>query len=104
MSIVLWELLVRVLKARYEQPFTEEFPHLSLDFQIPIQVAEKGLRPSIPSSCPSALSSIVQQCWQGVPESRPTAAAILDILLQQYEEITGQRYPEEGMFEKKFVH
>lgn len=41
----------------YERPFAE-FKNLQFDFQIIIQTAKKGLRPTIPESCPEVLKFI----------------------------------------------
>ncbi|KAH9561470.1 hypothetical protein CY35_05G023500 [Sphagnum magellanicum] len=31
----------------------------------------KGMRPQLPPDCPSHLSSLIQQCWDGDPDERP---------------------------------
>ena len=51
MGMVFWELVVRCIMGRYERPFAE-FKNLHFDFQIIIQTAKKGLRPTIPETCP----------------------------------------------------
>jgi len=40
LGVVFWELFTRLLKGKYEQPFSE-YPFIQIDFQIIIQVAKK---------------------------------------------------------------
>jgi len=77
MAIVLWEIVVRTVTGKYKPPYMEEFPHLTADFQIAIQVAEKGLRNSIPSQCPKDLAELIQKCWSHDPSVRPSTTELL---------------------------
>jgi hypothetical protein len=78
-GIVLWELVVRAIKREYERPY-QEYPNLKFDFQIIIQTAKKGLRPTIPPSCPEQFSSLIQECWAQSVDQRPSCKKILEVL------------------------
>merc|ERR1711937_66635 len=39
-----------------------------------------GLRPSIPSSCPSEIQDLMQKCWHQDPEARPPFSEIFSTL------------------------
>jgi serine/threonine protein kinase len=41
MGIIIWEIVVTMLKRKYELPYIEEHPELKMDFQIAVAVAEK---------------------------------------------------------------
>ncbi|KAJ7646736.1 kinase-like domain-containing protein, partial [Roridomyces roridus] len=59
------------------------FPDISFDGAVIIAVLE-GCRPSRPPSCSSesdGLWALLQDCWQGTPAQRPTAAQIVQRLL-----------------------
>jgi len=77
MAIVLWEIVVRCVTGKYKPPYLDEFPHLTADFQIAIQVAEKGLRNSIPTDCPKKLGDLIQKCWADDPSERPSTSELL---------------------------
>ncbi|RZC67772.1 hypothetical protein C5167_011464 [Papaver somniferum] len=55
------------------------YPHLSF-VEISSAVVQQHLRPEIPSCCPSALSSIMQKCWDGSPENRPDMDEVVRLL------------------------
>jgi hypothetical protein len=59
----------------YEYPY-KEYPDIKMDFQVAIRVAEKGLRPSIPPSCPPVFAKLIQSCVDAVAEKRPSAAQV----------------------------
>eukprot|EP01113_Clastostelium_recurvatum_P011680 TRINITY_DN1597_c0_g1_i1.p1 TRINITY_DN1597_c0_g1~~TRINITY_DN1597_c0_g1_i1.p1 ORF type:complete len:688 (-),score=192.59 TRINITY_DN1597_c0_g1_i1:164-2140(-) len=75
-GMILWELLVRTMTGRYERPFAE-FKNLHFDFQIIIQTAKKGLRPTIPSSTPVALSDLIKECFDHNTATRPACPEII---------------------------
>lgn len=58
LGIILWELVTRLINGRYERPYAE-YPYIHFDFQIVIQAAKKGTRPSIPRSCPREYSALI---------------------------------------------
>jgi len=74
-AVILWELAVRCIKREYQRPY-QEYPNLHFDFQIIIQTAKKGLRPTIPP-CPEPFASLIRQCWDHDPEKRPSCGEIL---------------------------
>jgi len=78
-GMVMWELMVRCITGRYERPFAE-FKNLQFDFQIIIQTAKKGLRPTIPATCPEGFTNLIKECFEHSPEKRPSCAEILQRL------------------------
>lgn len=81
MGIVLWELITRCMRGRYERPFAE-FKHIQYDFQIIIQSAKENLRPTIPPNCPEVLINLIKMCWDPNPDLRPSSAQVLEVLTE----------------------
>eukprot|EP01111_Echinosteliopsis_oligospora_P005792 TRINITY_DN1946_c0_g1_i1.p1 TRINITY_DN1946_c0_g1~~TRINITY_DN1946_c0_g1_i1.p1 ORF type:complete len:635 (+),score=133.12 TRINITY_DN1946_c0_g1_i1:356-2260(+) len=79
-GMVLWELVTRCITGRYERPFAE-FKNLQFDFQIIIQTAKKGLRPTIPPTCPEGFVSLIKECFDHSPDKRPSCTEIYEKLL-----------------------
>jgi len=79
-GMVLWELVTRCITGRYERPFAE-FKNLHFDFQIIIQTAKKGLRPTIPATCPAGFVKLITDSFDHSTEKRPSCAEILERLL-----------------------
>lgn len=75
MGIVIWEILNRTMKGKYEQPYAEF--NLVYDFQIIVQ-ASQGLRPSPPPDTPTILLDLIKSCTDGDATKRPTAAEVVD--------------------------
>jgi len=75
-GMVLWELVTRCITGRYERPFAE-FKNLQFDFQIIIQTAKKGLRPTIPPTCPPAFTKLITDCFDHSADKRPSCTEIL---------------------------
>jgi len=75
-GMVFWELVARCLLGRYERPFAE-FKNLHFDFQIIIQTAKKGLRPTIPETCPEGWKQLIKDCFDHSTEKRPSCGEIL---------------------------
>eukprot|EP01116_Phalansterium_solitarium_P012849 TRINITY_DN2951_c0_g3_i1.p1 TRINITY_DN2951_c0_g3~~TRINITY_DN2951_c0_g3_i1.p1 ORF type:complete len:765 (-),score=279.05 TRINITY_DN2951_c0_g3_i1:553-2847(-) len=76
-GIVLWEIVQRCINGRYLWPY-EEFKfratgaiHMRKD---------KGLRPTIPASCPEKLVELINACWNHDPALRPEASGVLERL------------------------
>mmetsp|Transcript_44626 Transcript_44626/g.112459 ORF Transcript_44626/g.112459 Transcript_44626/m.112459 type:complete len:909 (-) Transcript_44626:74-2800(-) len=78
-GVILWELVVRVIRGIYQQPYSE-FKQLVFDFQIIIQTAKKNLRPTIPETCPKPVKDLISVCWDPVAENRPECVELLDML------------------------
>jgi len=86
LGVVFWELFTRLLKGKYEQPFSE-YKNLQFDFQIIIQVAKKDLRPTLPDNCPPKLAALIKICWDPKPDSRPTIEQLItgiDLVEKEY--------------------
>ena len=85
--MIVWELVNRCLKGKYEAPFSE-YKNLTMDFQIIIQVAKSHLRPTIPDRCPPAARAVIENAWVFEREERPEAAEVqqqLRSLIAAYE-------------------
>lgn len=67
-AIVLWQMIAR--KDPYER--------ITL-FSIPEQVC-KGVRPQIPSSCPSKLALLIRSCWNSKASCRPEFSEVCRLL------------------------
>jgi ankyrin repeat protein/tRNA A-37 threonylcarbamoyl transferase component Bud32 len=78
MGMVIWELIIRVTKGHYEQPFSE-YKQLQFDFQILVQAAQ-GLRPTLPDNTPAAIAEVFKKCCDAKPESRPSAKEVVQLL------------------------
>jgi len=74
LAIVLWEMLNRCMKGKYEKPYSEH--NFENSIQIVMQTP-KGLRPTIPQPSPKMLVALIQECWDLDPTKRPTAVELL---------------------------
>eukprot|EP00252_Welwitschia_mirabilis_P008679 TRINITY_DN2072_c0_g2_i1.p1 TRINITY_DN2072_c0_g2~~TRINITY_DN2072_c0_g2_i1.p1 ORF type:complete len:405 (-),score=55.13 TRINITY_DN2072_c0_g2_i1:617-1831(-) len=68
-GIVLWELITGML------PFQN-----MTAVQAAFAVVNKGVRPTIPSDCPPALSDIMTRCWDANPDVRPSFSEVVRML------------------------
>mmetsp|Transcript_21273 Transcript_21273/g.82567 ORF Transcript_21273/g.82567 Transcript_21273/m.82567 type:complete len:619 (-) Transcript_21273:154-2010(-) len=84
-GVIMWELVARVITKAYLRPY-KEYKHLRIDFQIIIASAKKGIRPTIPASCPESLRALIVRCWDALPDPRPTADEALEQLKEIHEE------------------
>jgi len=69
LGIVFWECTTR------EDPFEGMPP-----FQVVFAVGNQGLRPSVPSTCPYELASLILETWEEDPEQRPSVDKVLERL------------------------
>mmetsp|Transcript_112393 Transcript_112393/g.168225 ORF Transcript_112393/g.168225 Transcript_112393/m.168225 type:complete len:469 (+) Transcript_112393:64-1470(+) len=85
-GIVLWEIVNRLLKGKYEQPFSDS-DEISFHFQVIVQSAKKNRRPAIPSTCPTSIVELMQRCWHKEPSQRTSVYQVsedLKILQEEY--------------------
>ncbi|KAL7719532.1 Protein kinase [Entamoeba marina] len=75
-GIILWELAYRTINQRYQRPY-QEFSEIKMDVQIILKSAQNNLRPTIPSSTPLILSSLIKQCILKEQDGRPNCTEIL---------------------------
>jgi len=68
-GVILWELYTR------KDPYAGMNP-----MQVGMKVLLEGMRPPIPTSCPSAYAKLMQACWDQDPEARPDFGEILNRL------------------------
>jgi serine/threonine protein kinase len=79
MGIIFWELANRVIKCKYEQPYSE-FKNIQFDFQIIIQAAKSDLRPTIPTTCPPLIADVIRVCTHKERDQRPDCKALLAMI------------------------
>lgn len=85
-GILLWEMVNRCITKAYLHPF-EEYPELTMDFQILIAATKKNQRPTTPASCPQELKDLIANCVEREPAKRPTTEELttkLKALEEQY--------------------
>ncbi len=59
----------------------QEEPHIEADpIEIGRLIRDQGVTPSIPSSCPAELSTLMKECWQMNAEQRPNIDDIVSTL------------------------
>jgi serine/threonine protein kinase len=75
-GIVLWEMINRCIKGFYERPF-EEYTDMKYDFQILVQAAQEGKRPTIPPSCPPRFAQLILRLFESEAPKRPNCDEIL---------------------------
>lgn len=68
-GIILWEMASR----------QDVFPGMSA-FELIMQVGRNNLRPAIPTGTFAPLATLITECWDADPDSRPTFERILTIL------------------------
>lgn len=69
-GIILWELATR------EEPYDELMPKFKLCYFI----VEDRYRPHIPAYVPTALASLIHDCWHADPQQRPTFGKVMMLL------------------------
>lgn len=78
-GVILWELAVRCVTRKYQQPYSE-FKNIQFDFQIIIQAAKEGKRPTIPETIPKAWTKAIKTCWDADPNVRPDSSGLVKLL------------------------
>ncbi|KAL6060669.1 putative serine/threonine-protein kinase/receptor [Balamuthia mandrillaris] len=89
-GVILWELMVKCIKGEYDRPYGE-YKHLVFDFQIIIQTAKKGLRPTIPPNCPPSYADLIRRCWDAEPDNRPDCLQVAEGLVALRQEYEGNK-------------
>lgn len=79
LGIICWEVVNRVLKGVYEQPYSE-YKNINFDFQIIIQASKDNLRPTLPATTPESLLNLVKICVHADPEQRPNGPGLLQLI------------------------
>lgn len=101
-GVIMWELVARVINKSYLRPY-KEYKHLRIDFQIIIASAKKGIRPTIPASCPASLRALIVRCWDALPDPRPTADEALTELQQIHEEYLANKASWDAILDDSFI-
>ena len=68
LAIIVWELVNRLITGEYARPY-EEHPELQFDYQIIIQTAKHGLRPTLHTSTPEPLRQLMENGWAADPSN-----------------------------------
>ena len=64
----------------------ENIPFKSFKFNVELGMqVEKGLRPTIPSTCRPEWAQLMEQCWYHEPASRPSFLQILTFIQTNFE-------------------
>jgi ankyrin repeat protein len=78
-SIMIWEIVARIMKGTYEKPFAE-YTHLKMDVQVLVQAAKLGKRPTVKDNCPRLFGDLIVECWDPAREKRPTIDDVINRL------------------------
>lgn len=74
LGIILWELVSKCVHKEYRRPYSE-YTNMTYGFQVIIQSAKEGIRPTIPP-CPSILQDLICRLWSANPALRPDCAKL----------------------------
>ncbi|XP_071687871.1 serine/threonine/tyrosine-protein kinase HT1-like [Rutidosis leptorrhynchoides] len=72
-GLILWQMLAGTI------PYKDMTP-----IQAAFAVVHTKLRPRIPTECPAAMKSLIEQCWSSNPRKRPEFRQVVKIL-EEYE-------------------
>lgn len=75
LGIILWELVSKCVYEEYRRPYGE-YTWMNYGFQVIIQSAKKGVRPSIPP-CPAPIQQLIVCLWSFNPTVRPDCVKLL---------------------------
>eukprot|EP01127_Copromyxa_protea_P016708 TRINITY_DN5008_c0_g1_i1.p1 TRINITY_DN5008_c0_g1~~TRINITY_DN5008_c0_g1_i1.p1 ORF type:complete len:866 (-),score=173.61 TRINITY_DN5008_c0_g1_i1:42-2639(-) len=76
LSIILWEMVYRIINLKHIQPYSDREESKGPSMVLMFLVANKGLRPELPHSCPDPLKSVLSQCWSTHPADRMDTAEL----------------------------
>lgn len=91
-GVLLWECLTQ------RQPW-QDYNAMQIIFTVGVH----GQRLSIPENCPSALATLMRDCWQDDAGSRPDFATILSILNQEAERMASISSPASSQVDEAAV-
>jgi Protein tyrosine and serine/threonine kinase/C-terminal of Roc, COR, domain/WD domain, G-beta repeat len=80
-GIMLWELYTR------QFPFGEY--KCKFEWQLEKRILTEDVRPTIPKDCPPVWRALIEDCWNSLPEKRPTFAQIQERLHRIEQELLG---------------
>jgi len=89
LSIVLWEMVTRILVGKYVTPYAglvDDHGGPAGAMVLFFQVCNQHLRPKIPDNTPPSLSKLMVQCWQPNPQDRPTIADLISAVEQSHQD------------------
>lgn len=66
------------MTGEYLQPYADH-KNLTFDFQIIIQTAKRGLRPTFPTKTPEHWVQCISLCWDSDPLKRPECPQLLEV-------------------------
>eukprot|EP01125_Pyxidicula_operculata_P004708 TRINITY_DN1760_c0_g3_i1.p1 TRINITY_DN1760_c0_g3~~TRINITY_DN1760_c0_g3_i1.p1 ORF type:complete len:759 (-),score=160.83 TRINITY_DN1760_c0_g3_i1:48-2324(-) len=96
MGVIFWEVVNRVIKGKYEAPYSE-FKNINFDFQIIVMAAKDHLRPTIDKNCPQSFRDLIVKCLDKSQAERPSLAMIDDTLKKIQEEYNNQKSSWDGL-------
>lgn len=100
LGVIIWEIVTRIVTGDYHRPYSE-YPELQFDFQVIIQTS-KGKRCSIHPDTPPGFVKIINSCWDGQPDNRPTSKELLTkISSLQFEYMANSKFWHENYIVKK---
>jgi len=98
LGILLWEMAYRCIRKTYQQPF-QEYPELTMDFQVLVAAAKKDQRPTTPPSCPVELKDLIARSLEKVPDRRPTTDDMITVLTS----LEAQYVKDPALYDKAIV-
>jgi len=99
-------MIYKLLTEKYIAPYTE-YKHLTYDFQVIVNVAKKGIRPTFPENTPEPISTLIQSMWDTVPNQRPDCNSIiasLDSIKQTLPDILPDKTPKKYNLSQPLSH
>eukprot|EP01117_Protostelium_nocturnum_P012712 TRINITY_DN4691_c0_g1_i3.p1 TRINITY_DN4691_c0_g1~~TRINITY_DN4691_c0_g1_i3.p1 ORF type:complete len:937 (-),score=335.21 TRINITY_DN4691_c0_g1_i3:142-2952(-) len=82
LGIVLWEITNRVLKGKYDSPYSEF--KFQFDWQILLAVTQNDQRPTLPLNTPQVIIDLIKPCLELDQSKRPTAQVLHDQIHEAY--------------------
>lgn len=83
-GMILWEMVTRCMKGKYEYPYSES-SEIVFHFQIIVQAAKKNIRPTLPKDCPLQIVELIQCCWHKESNERTSVLEVFQQVKQMEE-------------------